>query len=249
MKISDKTLVFYYYKDGLTTQESAAVDQALAEDRDVAERYATLVKDMENLREAFLSESVTIDTRQWERVLDDAVDSESLSRYSASRLVQYPGIAIAATLLVFVAGFLIGTRLDSESNENSAAPVVVHSIPGQGPEPDLVPVSFVRGMATHFESTQIQLASMDLENNAERDALILEMVSRNRFFLNAAIQNDAEDVARLLRAFEPLLLSMRSTSQEDQGRSVEQPRDQLEFELGVTLTKFDRQTSNRTNRF
>ncbi len=166
------------------------------------------------------------------------------------------GFALAAAMsLVFIVGLFLGVRLANEpgqatGNERVVARSIVEPAPAETrsiPAPPRAPAVFVRGVAAHLENTQIRLASMNLDNPQERDELIRQIVSQNRFFLKAANDNGAQDVARLLRAFEPLLLSM-SQDGSDQ-KSAAQVREQLDFEMGVTLTKFAQQASNRTNEF
>ena len=58
----------------------------------------------------------------------------------------------------------------------------------------------------HLRESQQGIASLAVDNDADRALLILQMIQQNRIFERAAEQNDAADLARVLRAFEPILL-------------------------------------------
>lgn len=253
--ITDDALVLYFYNDGLSSGERDQIERELEQDTQLSQRYSQLVKDMGRVSLYASTNIATVDKSQWARALDARIDS-SIKQSSSGQSKRHIGsdrkLAIAATVLVFIAGWFLGgmfTQVPSEVDINPR--VAVRS----GESADLLAVrqsnsqqSLIRGIAAHFKDTQSQLASMDENNTVERDALIQAIVVQNRFFLEAARNNGADDLARLLRAFEPLLVSLSSSSQ-GQPRSKQQISDQLEFELGATLTKLDRKTSNNKGQY
>ena len=75
--------------------------------------------------------------------------------------------------------------------------------------------------------------------------LILHIVDQNRLFEQAAVNNDSQDLARVLRAFEPILLQLAADDVTPQ--RAEYLRAQLAFELNVMLTKLARDASDQTH--
>ena len=75
--------------------------------------------------------------------------------------------------------------------------------------------------------------------------LILRLVEQNRLFEQVAAQNDAPQLARVLRAFEPILLRLAATDTAPE--DAEALRAQLSFELNVMLTKLAQQSSDETH--
>jgi hypothetical protein len=71
--------------------------------------------------------------------------------------------------------------------------------------------------------------------------LVLQIIQQNRLFEQAAERNDAGSLARVLRAFEPILLQLAATDIAPEDAVA--LREQLAFELKVMLTKLERDTS------
>ena len=107
-------------------------------------------------------------------------------------------------------------------------------------QPIVVPAAFTRGLTVHLRDSKKQLA--DLEVDTDSAMLVLQLIEQNRLFENAADQNNAPNLARVLRAFEPILLRLAATdiAPED----AEALRAQLSFELNVMLTKLARESSD-----
>lgn len=82
---------------------------------------------------------------------------------------------------------------------------------------------------------------MPADADGTRSLLIADIVEQNRAFEHAAERNNAQDVARVLRAFEPILL--RLASDDIAPDDAESLRRQLSFELNVMLTKLSSRTS------
>lgn len=104
--------------------------------------------------------------------------------------------------------------------------------------------SFNRVMQVHLRDTQSDIASMPIDTAEDRTTLVLRIIQQNRLFEQAAERNDADSLARVLRAFEPILLQLAASdiAPED----AEALRDQLAFQLRVMLTKLERKTSKET---
>ena len=100
---------------------------------------------------------------------------------------------------------------------------------------------FRRGLQVHLQD-----AKLELEKSSELDAdqqaiLLMQIVMQNRAFERAAEANGAPDVARLMRAFEPILL--RLAADDVAPEDAESLREQLAFELKAMLTKYQQSPS------
>ena len=87
-------------------------------------------------------------------------------------------------------------------------------------------------------------SSMPIDTAEDRTLLVLQIIQQNRLFERAAEQNRSDDLARVLRAFEPILL--RLAADNIAPADAQDLRDQLAFELKIMLTKLERDTSKDT---
>jgi hypothetical protein len=72
--------------------------------------------------------------------------------------------------------------------------------------------------------------------------LVLRIIEQNRMFESAAANSDAPKLARVLRAFEPILLQLAANDLAP--ADAEALRAQLAFELNVMLTKLSAESSD-----
>ena len=145
------------------------------------------------------------------------------------------GVAVSAMLALGVAiGFFV-----SDDNAGNLPPYVVEN----AIQPDVIPTAFTRGLQHHFRSSQRRLENIG--NNDDATLLVLRLIEQNRLFETAADKNNAPQLARVLRAFEPILLRLAATdiAPED----AEALRAQLSFELNVMLTKLASESSDKTH--
>ena len=70
----------------------------------------------------------------------------------------------------------------------------------------------------------------------------MQIVQQNRSFEIAARKNDSPELARVLRAFEPVLLELATADLA--AESVAELQTQLSFEINVLLTKMGRAQSD-----
>lgn len=177
--------------------------------------------------------------QQWHRTIDEAAALER-QRAQAGAQHWHPGsffwgVAVTAALAV---GIGIGLQMadDQASPGAQQSPVLVTSTA----RPDSVPVAFTRGLQVHLRDSQEQIAT--LGNATDRTTLVLQLIGQNRMFELAAENNGAPKLARVLRAFEPILLQLAASdiAPED----AEALRAQLAFELNVMLTKLARESSD-----
>ena len=177
--------------------------------------------------------------QQWHDSIHEAAALER-GRSSEPRSSWHPGsffwgMAISAALALGVA---IGFLLPGEDIEP-----VVPRIAATGVQADVIPAAFTRGLQVHLRDSRQQLANM--ENADDTTVLVLSIIEQNRLFESVADKNNAPKLARVLRAFEPILLRLAATdiAPED----AEALRAQLSFELNVMLTKLAREASDETH--
>ncbi len=101
--------------------------------------------------------------------------------------------------------------------------------------------AFGRVLQVHLRDTQNDIASMPINTAEDRTLLVLQIIQQNRLFEQAAERNDADSLARVLRAFEPILLQLAASDIAPEDAAA--LREQLAFELKVMLTKLERDTS------
>lgn len=101
--------------------------------------------------------------------------------------------------------------------------------------------AFNRVLQVHLRDTQNEIAGMSIDTVEGRTALVLQIIQQNRLFEQAAERNDADGLARVLRAFEPILLQLAASDIAPEDAAA--LRERLAFELKVMLTKLERDTS------
>ncbi len=105
-----------------------------------------------------------------------------------------------------------------------------------------MPVVFQRSIQNYLRASEREITDLPMDAEADRLILILRLIEQNRLFEKAATQNNSPDLARVLRAFEPILV--RLASDDIAPEDAEALRAQLSFELNVMLTKLTRDTSD-----
>jgi hypothetical protein len=177
--------------------------------------------------------------QQWHAAIDKAAALER-GRAPIPRERWHPssffwGMAVSAAV---AGGVALGVFVSDDTIDTPAPYVVENSM-----QPDATPVAFTRGLQHHFRSSRQQLA--DLDGSEDAAMLVLRLVEQNRLFETAADKNNAPQLARVLRAFEPILLRLAATdiAPED----AEALKAQLSFELNVMLTKLAKQSSDETH--
>lgn len=175
--------------------------------------------------------------RRWHDAIDEAAALErgrdTQDRGRGSRVMWLWGTAVTAAL---VAGVVIGMQMSDTPGTKIAPRMVNDHQPGNA---NLV--AFTRGLSLHLRESQQRISEFDSHSDTAK--LIRDIVEQNRRFETVAEQNDAANVARLLRAFEPILLQLAATDiAPDDAAAL---RAQLAFELNVVLTKLSQQPSER----
>lgn len=237
--MNDDKLTLYYYKDGLTQSERLEVTNALAADAELAARYKTLSNELSQFEDAETEAAPTDMMRRFHDTIDRAANMERGAAPQKSPPVHFWsffwGAAITATLAL---GVGIGVWFSSDVDQAAGEPLIVDITP----QSDVVPVVFQRSMQNYLRESQREITELPMDAEADRLILILRLIDQNRLFEKAAVQNNSPKLARVLRAFEPILVQL--ASDDIAPEDAEALRAQLAFELNVMLTKLTRDTSD-----
>jgi hypothetical protein len=243
--ITEDTLLLYFY-DELTPGEREQVRLALAGDPRLALEYKELCSELEQWRNEPVPQAADELRERWHAGIDRAAH-KPLGTAAVHRPVQRAlsrfwlagmGVALAAALAI---GIGIGVRLQEERSPDY---VIYNSIAATESVPALTtPLSFTRGLLVHLEQSQRDIVGLPVADEAGRVSLTLQLIEQNRLFEQAAVQSNAPNLARVLRAFEPILLQL--ASEDIAPDDAEALREQLAFELKVMLTKLSRAPSDK----
>ena len=148
------------------------------------------------------------------------------------------GAAITTALAI---GIGLGVMLSGGPTTIDANDYVVREAMADDPDRSAI---FSRVLQIHLRDTQESIASMSTTTADDQAMLVLQIIQQNRLFEQVAERNDSDNLARVLRAFEPILLRLAAndTAPED----ADALREQLAFQLKIMLTKLERDTSKDT---
>ena len=177
--------------------------------------------------------------QQWHNVIDEAAALER-GRKKKPEPHWHPtsffwGMAVTAALAIGVGiGFVV-----SDDNGYTAPPYVAQNTI----QANVLPAAFTRGLQVHFRDSRQQISTLD--QSTDGTMLVLQIIEQNRVFEYAAEENNAPKLARVLRAFEPILLQLAASdiAPEDDAAL----RAQLAFELKLMLTKLASESSDETH--
>lgn len=180
--------------------------------------------------------------QQWHDAIDEAA---ALERGDEKKPEQhwhptsfFWGVAVSAALAIGVGiGFFV-----SDGNgplPNQEAPMVA----GNTAQANVIPAAFTRGLQVHLRDSRQQITSLD--QSTDSILLVLRIIEQNRLFETVAERNNAPELARVLRAFEPILLQLAATNIAPE--DAEALRAKLAFQLNVMLTKLARVSSKETH--
>jgi len=220
--MNEDTLILYYYNDGLSKRERQQVEVAINSDAAVAATYEELCQQLNGMSEPDTAAVPSHTVERWHDAIDRAARQEHVRAQSPARSFNPWSAALAIGIGLNM------TRVDPEI----MAPA---SVPG----------AFTRGVQVHFRDTFQELSSLPADSTADRSMLALQIIEQNRLFERAAVQNDSQSLARVFRAFEPVLLQLAAEDISPEDAAALQA--QLIFELNVMLTKLSRDVSNETD--
>ena len=221
--ISDDDLLLYHYRDGLEPAERARIGAALAEQPEVAQRFHRLVSRLDAAA-AIPEVEVPLQVQQrWRNALDQAARVQATQAPAARRRfsTNTRWLAAAAAVLVAVIGVSLSTR---------NPPVDIAHTPPPSDSPAEAPAAsaYERGLKSHLASSEQQLASLESATPEARKRLIETIVEQNRIYALAADRAGEPQLARVLRAFSPVLENLKQD-----GSNANADVAQLAFEFRV----------------
>lgn len=239
--MNDEKLILYYYNDGLSVGEREEIRGAIERDDALEARYATLSRALDALGDApDVAVPEGLEYRLQSTVARAARLQED-SRLRPARAFRSSflawGTALAAALAL---GIGIGAWM---AGDPVSDPPGLVQVPADD-TPEWSVTAFQRGLETHFRTSRSELSELPRNGETDRATLVASLMEQNRLYARLALQNDAPELARVLRSFEPLLLQLgkEDVSEGEAARL----RDQLEFEFAVMLTKLSRAASQQT---
>lgn len=235
--MNDAQLLLYYYDDGLPPEEREAIRTAIERDALVAARYRRLEKDLAALA-ADRPVPLPEDLRQrLHATVDRAADLERGREGRRAPRAHWSSFLLGAGMAAALAAAIgLGLRepgMPVPAGGEPLADAVSEETPA-GP-------AFARAMQVYFRDSSLELQGLPDAGNGERTDLVLQLIAQNRAFARLAVENEAPDLARVLRAFEPILT--RLAAEDITAEESEALRAQLAFELNVMLTKLTREAS------
>jgi hypothetical protein len=241
--MNDDTLLLYYYDDGLSPEERRDVEAAIAADMSVKARYEQLRLELDNLDTGSDVAAPTHMVERWH----DSIDRAARREFAQMRMVPgsfspmsfFWGAALTAALAI---GIGIGVLMSGSPVETPNGSTVALVEPAMTTQES---GAFTRGLQVHLRDTQQNIAELPVQSAEDSALLVLQIIQQNRLFERAAEKNNSDSLARVLRAFEPILL--RLAADDIAPEDANALRRQLAFELNVMLTKIERDTSKETH--
>lgn len=206
--ISDDDLLLYYYRDGLDEAERARVGTALAEQPELAQRLHRLVAQLDTVAQMPEVPVPAHVQRRWHNAL--------VSRPRRGSSFRWQAIAATVAVLAILATVWVSMRSPPQQVADETPRI---------PEAS----AYERGLRWHLASTEQRLAGLDSAQPDERARLIETIVEQNRMYALAAERANEPQLARVLRAFTPILESLA----DDRGDASASDVAQLNFELRV----------------
>lgn len=234
--MNDDTLTLYYYNDGLTREERQQIANLLATDQNIAKRYQALCQQLDRLSEPAITAPPSDMVERWHDSLNRAVRAEAVV---AKKPVLHTwsfiwGAAITAALAI---GIGIGVFI---SGDSPSLPATSDHLVASNPNSN----AFVRGLQVHLRESEQGLSATPLSATADRTLLIMNIIEQNRRYEKVAEQNDSQSLARVLRAFDLVLVQL--AAEDITPEEAEELQAKLLFELNVMLTKLSRDTSDES---
>jgi hypothetical protein len=239
MTMNDDDLILYYYEDGLSEAERRRIRAMLEEDASLRARYERLCGDLERFDAPHPVTPPTDMVARWHDSIDRAArfERQALRPPRAFHLPSFAWGSAVAAALVLGLGFFLARDRAIEPIPNGG---VVTTSGTTVDRPALV--AFERGLQVHLQQSNQEIVDLPADADEQRAMLIMRMVQENRSFEAAAERNGAGDLARVLRAFEPILMQL--ASQNIAPAEARALQAQLTFELNVMLTKLGRNVSD-----
>jgi len=236
--VNDDDLLLYYYRDGLDAEERARIGAALAEQPELAQRLHRLVA---RLDAAAAQPDVPVPAevqQRWEAALDAAARGTVRALPVRRRFSgQWLALAAAVTGIALVVIFQL--------RQPATVPVAIVPMNTVAPDAAAVesPSAYENGLKFHLASTERRLASLGDASPEERARLVETIIGQNRIYAQAAERAGQPQLARVLRAFAPVLEDVAT----GHAKSTDASLAQLNFELRVMQARLNADGQAPTN--
>jgi hypothetical protein len=218
--ISDDDLILYHYRDGLDASERARIGAAISAQPTLAQRMHELVTRLDTAA-AIPEVPVPAEVRQrWQAALAEAANKSVAGETQRAPKNRYFLPVFSAAMAAAVAVMLIFQTSKQTPPERTAETAV--------PVSPADASAYERGLKWHLASTERQLADIGSAEPEERAELIETIVAQNKLYALAAERAGEPQLARVLRAFAPILENVAQG-----GGDSSADLAQLSFELRV----------------
>jgi hypothetical protein len=222
--ITDDELLLYYYRDGLDAAERVRIGAAISNDPDLARRMHALVARLDAAA-AMCEVPVPAHTQQrWQAALARAATDNRVATPARGFFTQPRWQAAAAAVAIVALTLTLQNVMSPSSIQTSET--VEASPTGATSAGDTS--AYENGLKWHLASTEKQLASLGDATPEERARLVETIIGQNRIYALAAERAGEPQLARVLRAFTPILESVAGGRVESASSVA-----QLNFELRV----------------
>jgi hypothetical protein len=237
--ISDDELLLYHYRDGLEPADRVRIGAALSENAELAQRLHKLVARLDAAAAAIPDVPVPAAAmNRWKAALAEKADTRPgivATRATPNRFRRYQWLAAAAVVLV---ALVVVFRSSPQQS-----PAIVGNTSTQEPAARAPNGSaYERGLKSHLASTEQQLASLETTSPEDRARLVAEIIEQNRLYALAAERAGEPQLARVLRAFSPVLENLQTEGGDTSGSVA-----QLAFELRVMQGRLAAATPTSAN--
>ena len=237
--MNDETLTLYYYNDGLSTREREQVAHALATDRAVSDRYQALCRDLQGIVDTGVGQAPADMVQRWHECLDRAIGLE-VQAAPKPAVHSWSFLLGAAVTVALAIGVGIGVFISGD--EQNVTPMIENMIVDNDVTDRGNSSAFIRGLRVHLRESEQGLSALPTSTDSDKALLIMGIIEQNRLLERAAEQNDSASLARVLRAFELVLVQL--AADDVTAEDAEALRAKLLFELNVVLTKLAHDTSD-----
>ena len=222
--ISDDELLLYYYRE-VDAAERARIGAALAEQPELARRLHALVARLDAAA-AVPEVPVPVEVQQRWRAALDRARTETRAAPAPRRFYSQPRwLAVAATVTAVALIFVVQGVLRKTPVQTTGPEIASTQSPGEQGDSS----SYERGLKWHLASTERQLAALGDASPEERARLLDTIIAQNRMYALAAERAGEPQLARVLRAFNPILEDLAGGHGDTTAADVAQ----LSFELRV----------------
>ena len=245
--MTDDELLLFHFSDGLTPERVAEIQTALAGDAVLRERLAQLRAHLAALNHAGEDTLPAAVQRRLQLKLQQLhAASRAPARLPFWRIPRaqspwlIPAFAAGAGALVmwlYTQGVTPNTQ--PLATEHGASE---HGVVEQGASnPEQAQTMSLSALRAHLLQTQALLENFDA-NNAQERALLSEIIAQNQNYAMRAQRLGRADLARVLRALEPVLVEVENIKEPDARAAL---INQFEFEADSLQTKLQARASKQ----